>query len=122
MTQPVVSTRFPYLAIHVTIGTFQHPDQEIDLEVLVDTGFDGGACIPSVEIDPLIRPDGHLPWVLADGTEVRTPAYVAMVQIGSIPPVRTAVIALGGERLLGRGITNHFRVTFDHGTRIVVER
>lgn len=121
MTQPHISTHFPYLQIHVTIGTAQHADQELDVEVLIDTGFDGGVCISPGQIDPAIRPDARLPWVLADGSEVRASAYLATVRIGSLPAVTTIAIALGEEPLLGREVTDRFRVTFDHGTQILVE-
>jgi len=39
----------------------------------------------------------------------------------SYPPVLTAAIALGGDALPGRDVTDKFRVTFDHGHHITVE-
>jgi hypothetical protein len=43
------------------------------------------------------------------------------VTIGHLQPVPTAVTALDGDPLLGRHVTNQFRVTFDHGRQIIVE-
>jgi predicted aspartyl protease len=88
---------------------------------LVDTGFDGGVTVPPGLIDSSIKPDTQLPWLLADGSEIRTPAYLATVQIGRFQPITTVIIALGDEPLLGREVTDRFRVTFDHGQTILVE-
>jgi predicted aspartyl protease len=121
MTASLSSTRFPYLRVQVRVGTARYVDQEIDLEALVDTGFDGGVVVPARLIDPSIRPDTHLSWTLADGSHMRTPAYVATVRVGTLPAVMTVVIALGDEPLVGREVTDRFRVTFDHGREIIVE-
>jgi predicted aspartyl protease len=121
MSQPFTSSRFPYLPIRIQIGRQEDIQQELDLEPLVDTGFDGGVAVPSDLIDSLVTPDGHLPWYLADGTELLTPAYLASVQIAGLQPVPTVVIALGDESLLGRDVTNHFRLVFDHGHAVIVE-
>ena len=36
-------------------------------------------------------------------------------------PVLAFLIALGDEYLIGLATLNHFRVTFDHGRRLIVE-
>ena len=121
MTSADPSTPYPYLRVHVQIGSPRHIEQELDLEALVDTGFDGGLTISPALIDPSITPDTHLPWQLADGSQILTPAYLATVQIAQFPPVTTIVIALGDEPLLGRSVTDSFRLIFDHGREVVVE-
>lgn len=121
MTSAASSNRYPYLLVHVQIGSPRHVEQVLELEALVDTGFDGGLTIPPSLIDASITPDTHLPWQLADGSQVLTPAYLASVQIGPLPPVTTIVIALGDEPLLGRNVTDNFRLVFDHGSQIIVE-
>jgi predicted aspartyl protease len=121
MIQSASSSRFPYLTIHVQIGRAEAPEQELELEPLVDTGFDGGVAVPQDAIDPSITPYTHLAWQLADQTEVYTPAYLGSVKIGQLPPVETIIIALGETLLLGRGVTNHFRLIFDRGQRVIAE-
>jgi predicted aspartyl protease len=122
MNEPVSSSNFPYLPIHVRIRQ-PNPatEQELDLEALVDTGFDGGLVIPKNLVDPSLVPTRHLPWSLADDSEVLAPAFLGYVQVGGLPPVPTVVIPLGDEPLLGRHVTNNFRLIFDHGHEITVE-
>jgi predicted aspartyl protease len=121
MTQADSAPRFPYVRIRVQIGSPQHIDQVLDVEAMVDTGFDGGLALPADLIDHVIAPDTHLPWQLADGSEILTPTYVGSVTIEPHQPVVTAIIALGEEPLLGRDVTDHFRLIFDHGRQIIVE-
>lgn len=121
MTGATTSTRFPYLQLHIQIGSPRNIEQELDVESLVDTGFDGGVAIPPGMIDPTIIPDMQFNLALADGAQIFAPAYLATVLIGTLRPVLTMVIALGEEPLLGREVTDRFRVTFDHGTQILVE-
>jgi predicted aspartyl protease len=99
----------------------QTVQQVLEVEPLVDTGFDGGVCLPADAIDPALVPSRHLVWGLADGSEVVAPAFTGSVQIGELPPVRTVIIFLGDSSLLGRHVTDHFSVTFDHGQRVIVE-
>jgi clan AA aspartic protease len=122
MTSSETSTHFPYLQLHVQIGSPRQLEQGLDVEALIDTGFDGGLTVPAALIDAAIFPDTHLPWQLADGSQVLTPAYLATIQIGQLQPILTIVIALGEEPLLGRGVTDSFRLILDHGTQVIVER
>ena len=121
MIQPVTSARFPYLPVHLSLGPRDNPTFEIDVEVQVDTGFDGGVAVPKSLIPDSVTPDGHTDWQLADGTELQAPAYLCNLSNGHFPPVLTAAIALDGDALLGRHVTDTFRVIFDHGASIVVE-
>lgn len=121
MIQPVTSTRCPYLAIDVRIGDYDHPDFELSIEALVDTGFDGGFALPPALIPLTIAPVGESVWYLADGTEIRAHSYFCYVSIGHLRPVPTAVIALDGDTLLGRHVTDQFRLILDHGRTLTVE-
>jgi hypothetical protein len=66
-------------------------------------------------------PAGRSSWCLADGTEIKVQSYLCYLAIGHIEPVPTAVIALDGEALPGRHLTDQFGVTFDHGQQVVIE-
>lgn len=110
--------RFPYMPVHVQVGTSNKV--EFDIEALVDTGFGGGVAIPKGVVDISHLPSIDSTWILADGTEILTPAYLGYVTIASQQPVLAAIIILGDESLLGRQVTNHFSVTFDHGQKINV--
>jgi len=87
----------------------------------VDTGFDGGLAVPQAVIPATVSPVGESVWYLADGTEIKAHSYFCYVSIGHLPPVSTAVITLDGDTLLGRHVTDQFRVTFDYGHQIIVE-
>ena len=57
MSVPVTSAHFPYLTIRVTIRQpLARNQQEIRIEALVDTGFDGGVVIPKEFLDPSLPP------------------------------------------------------------------
>lgn len=121
MTPSVTSSHFPFLSLHVQIIDDNAPAFDFDVDAFVDTGFDGGLTVPSALIPAELVPVGQSSWNLADGTEITTDAYFCYVSIGHLQPVPTAVIALDGDVLLGRHVTNRFRVSFDHGRSIVVE-
>ncbi len=122
MTQAASSSNFPYLPVHIQIGrSFQTIDFEFDIEPLIDTGFDGGLAVPRDLIPDSVTPIGRSDWRLADETEISTFAYFGYVIIGQLPPVPALVIALAEEALLGRQVTNNFRLIFDHGSQVIVE-
>lgn len=120
MNEHVTSTRFPYLSLHVEIPT-ETRVFEFHIESLVDTGFDGGLTVPKNLIPNTIAPFGQSNWKLADETEIATSAYFGYVSINGLPSVATLIIALGNDCLLGRNITNNFRLTFDHGIKVIVQ-
>ena len=116
MTERFTSWHFPYVPIRVSVQ-----QREVALEALVDTGFDGGLAVPPAFITNGETPDGYLPWTLADGRQVLLPAYRGIVQLGSFPPFPTVVIPLGDEPIVGRQVSDRFRVVLDHGQQVVVE-
>ena len=93
----------------------------MQLQALVDTGFDGGVVIPKDVLDPALTPVRYLPWSLADDSTVLLPAFLGDVQIGDLPPIRTIVMPLGDEPPIGRHVISPYREIFDRGTRIIVE-
>ena len=117
----LVSTRFPYLPIHLRVRHSQTADQEGDLVALVDTGFDGDIVIPSDMVTGEAPPAIYLPWILADGSEVLAPAYLGVVRLGRLDPIAVVVTVLGDEPIVGRNLTNHFTIILDHGQRVIVE-
>ncbi len=72
MSQSVVSTRFPYLPLHLEIG----PHWQIDTDALLDTGFDGDVALPPAMIGSIHPPADYLRWTLADGSTVLAPVYL----------------------------------------------
>jgi hypothetical protein len=121
MIRAVRSSRCPYLSINVRLGDYNRPEFEFDIEPLVDTGFDGGLAVQSAQIPPTVSPIGESVWYLADGTEITARSYFCNMTIGDLQAVPTAVITLGSDSLLGRHVTDQFRVTFDHGQQLVIE-
>ncbi len=119
MNEPVVSTRFPYLPIKLSFEA--EPDRSIDIEALVDTGFDGGLIVPAGLV-PQAAANGISNWMLADGSRSSAAWYWGWVTLGHFAePLLTKETMLQDEILVGRQIIDHYRVTFDHGQRVIVE-
>ena len=116
MNHRVVSTRFPYLPIQVEVA-----GQSLTVEALLDTGFDGDLVLPRSLLGSSAPPDGRMDAVLADGSSVETPVYVGQVRLGTARMTNIAVMALGEEPIVGRGISDRFSVTLDHGRQVIVE-
>lgn len=115
-TWQVVSERFPYLTIALTVQ-----DRNSSLEALIDTGYDGDMVVPEGLIDHSVLVDGSIVLILADGSERETPAYLAEATIGPIRMSNVVLTVLGTAALVGRGLIQRFRVTLDHGERVIVE-
>ena len=89
---------------------------------LLDTGFTGHLVLPEVVGSQLGSPDALITTRLADGTEKNLPAYRGGVEIVGLGVVYMARLTLlGDECLLGQGIITRLKVTFDHGSQVVVE-
>jgi len=114
----VVSSDYPFLTIRVTIRG--HQSQPI--QALVDTGFSGHLVIPLAALEAGTGiPDSRVDWQLADGSMVDAPIYFGLVELGGLPPIRAIVTVLGGQYILGRGVVDRYRVTFDHGKQVLVD-
>ncbi|MBM2826006.1 MAG: hypothetical protein HW403_70 [Dehalococcoidia bacterium] len=121
MNQSVVSSRFPYLPIHLQVRINRTTDFETDLEALLDTGFDGDVVVPANFPSNGHVPEAFLRWILADGSQVEAAAYRGTLYIGNIGPISVVVTALGDESMIGRKAITRFTVTLDHGQRVIVE-
>jgi predicted aspartyl protease len=122
MSQPVTSSRYPFIRIRVTIRQPIAANQQIlDLEAMIDTGFDGGVVIPKSLLDPALTPVRYLPWSLADDSELLLPAFAGIVEIGNLPSFPTVVMPLSEDTLVGRHVIDNYRVIFDHGSQVIVE-
>ena len=112
----VISTRFPYLPIRLVVNR-----QAIEVEAFLDTGFDGDVVMPRPLMSTTASPDSYLYWALADGSSVRAPAYLGTVEMKPLGSFPVVVTILGDEPLIGRRLTDRFRVILDHGARVIVE-
>jgi predicted aspartyl protease len=115
------SSHFPYLPVHLKIVVSQNELSELDLEALVDTGFDGNLAMAKNLIPEFAEPISQSIWTLADETDVVVFAYAAYITIGKSKPILTSIIGLGEEAILGRGITDRYKLILDHGSKIIVE-
>lgn len=110
------SENYPYLKVRCRV---RHWGAET--WALVDTGFDGHLIVPRQVATQLGRPDSRIRWGLADGGRVATPAYYGVLDLVGIGSFSVRVATLGDEYIIGRGIIDRLRVTFDHGQRVIVE-
>jgi hypothetical protein len=60
-------------------------------------------------------------WSRADGTEVLAPVYLGTAQLDAFASFPAFVTVLGDETLVGRGVSDRFRVILDHGQQVIVE-
>jgi len=109
------------LPVHVRIGNLQYPHHELDLEAVVDTGFDSGLIVPDGLIPDHVPTAGDTMCELADGRSFRARSYRGWVSVGSFPPMPATIIALPGRALLGLAVTNRYRLSFLYGREVVLE-
>jgi len=108
---------YPYLLVRFLIGT-----EAREAVALLDTGFDGHLVVPESLIGTLSKPNERRRYQTASGESVVAAAYVGTVESVELPgPVAARITALGDEYLVGLRMMNHFRITFDHGKRVIVE-
>lgn len=112
----IISNNFPFIPIEITV---RHRVEKI--EALVDTGFEGDVVVPKGMLTNGDPPDTLLPWQLADGKVVLAPVYAGKIKLGKLSSFTVSVVTLGNEVMIGRGITDRFKVIFDHGRKIIVE-
>ncbi len=113
----ITSTAYPFLSIRIDLRGHHH-----DASALLDTGFTGDLVVPtSLLTSSLGLPDARVDWELADGSIVGAPVYFGIIEIVGLARVPATVAALGNEYILGRGVIDRFRVTFDHGRQVIVE-
>ena len=116
MSPRLVSDRFPYLPLRLHVR-----DRTYAVEALIDTGFDGDVAIPpGLLADD--APDDYQRWTLADASIMYAPMYLGTVQVSDVGSVDALITAMGDEPIMGRGMTDHFRLVLDHGERVIVER
>lgn len=116
ISMSLVSFRFPYIRVNLSFLR-----RKLKTEALVDTGFDGGMILPPKMILNGEPPLGYSSWTLASGEQVNAPYFLGKVRIGKFKPVNVLITVLGDEPLIGRKVTDQFKVIFDHGKRIIVE-
>ncbi|MGH7966138.1 MAG: hypothetical protein ACRERD_30680, partial [Candidatus Binatia bacterium] len=108
---------YPYLQIKATVRSLS-----FSLRALLDTGFTGHLVLPETLGNQLGSPDALITTRLADGTERNFPAYRGGVEIIGLGVIHMARLTLlGDECLMGQGIIRRLKVTFDHGSQVVVE-
>lgn len=113
----MVSREYPYLQVKVTVHNFSS-----HFRALLDTGFDGYLVLPETLNSQLGRPDFQITTRLADGSRRISPVYQGGVEIVGLNMAYLArIILLGNECLMGQGIIKRLKVTFDHGSQVVVE-
>ena len=112
---PLIGHRFPYLPVELTLG-----EQSLRVEAQIDTGFDGDVAVPETTNFEQ-APNIYRRWELGDGTIVQVPVYVGVARLGGFDPVPARIAVLGREVIVGRGLTDRYRVIFDHGERVIVE-
>lgn len=115
-TTVLISSHFPYLSVKVIVR-----QRVLNLEALVDTGFDGEIILP-----PGLATNGELPfWYvdckLADESVVKISAFKCSVELANKKLKDITVLIMGDEPIVGRGVIKNFKVIFDHGRKVIIE-
>lgn len=114
----VVTPSYPYVEIEFAVGAFRSQTFLAN----VDTGFDGYLIIPATQASLLGPPQFSAPWELGDGSVVQAEEYRGAILVpGLAISIPARITVLGEEYLVGRGVVDHLRMTFDHGQRLLVE-
>lgn len=58
---------------------------------------------------------------VGERTAEEAPVYYGSMQVGDLDPLDVDITALGDEPIIGRGITDQYRIILDHGARVIVE-
>ncbi len=110
----LISDRFPYLEVVLTIGTWTVVDW-----AYIDTGFESGLLIPARLSQAIPAHSDRVPFRMADGVLVSAPFWSGTLELnGQEFPVDVA--AIGQRFLLGRQITDRFNICFEFGRRVAV--
>jgi hypothetical protein len=84
--------------------------------------IDGYLIIPATQTSVLDPPQFSAPWELGDGSVVQAQEYRGDILISGLSiSVPARITLIGEEYLLGRGVVDHVRMTFDHGQRLLLE-
>ena len=114
----VITAAYPYVEIQFAVGAFRSQT----LLAYVDTGFDGYLVIPATEASVLGLPQFTAPWELGDGSVVQAEEYRGEIHVtGLAVTIPARITLLGEEYLVGRGVVDRLRMTFDHGQRLLLE-
>lgn len=111
--------------LHALVNvTFRVPGHgDLQIECVIDTGFEGAITLPPAAALTLGLPFlTELTANLADGTDVRTDVYVATVLWDGVER-EVAVLALGQRPLVGAALLSGFHLGIDivHGGVVEVD-
>lgn len=98
---------------------------DIDTEAFVDTGFSSDIALPAAWIKNGHRPDAYATWTMADGSKVMAPISLGTIQVLGLEakePLPMTITVLGDELMAGRGLIDHFKLTFDHGKVLIIKK
>jgi len=113
----IVSTRFPYLEIQVTVR-----GKTVQDWAYIDTGFDGYVVVPHNQVQVLGPGDYVSLWELGDASLAPAEEYLGQVRLmGTATDLLARVTALGDEYLIGRALLDRWRIIFDRGQGVEVE-
>lgn len=115
-SKKVESLQFPYLPIEVTFKQNKHI-----IKALLDTGFDGYLVLPPGLITNGEAPDLYESCKLADNSIIRVPIFIGSAKLGSRKLNNITFLIMGDEPIIGREVIKHFKITLDHGRKIVLE-
>lgn len=115
-TTVLKSSHFPYIPVRVSIK-----QRVLKLEALMDTGFDGEIILP-----PGLVTNGEFSYwyvdcKLADESIVKIPAFKCSLRLVNKELNNVNVLIMGDEPIIGREVIKHFKITLDHGKKIILE-
>lgn len=116
-TRKIESFHYPYFPVEVTIKHNKHT-----LEALLDTGFDGYVVLPPKLVTNGEVADLYESCKLADDSVIRVPVFIGFIKLARKKLNKVTFLIMGDEPVIGREVIKYFKVTLDHGRKIILEK
>lgn len=115
-TKKITSSKFPYLPIQITVR-----EESYKVQALLDTGFDGSIVLTPKLFSNGQSPTKYVECKLADSSVIEVPIFIGFIRLGGRKLNDVAILIMGDEPIIGRGVLNNFKITLDHGKKVILE-
>lgn len=127
MSSRLVSKYPPYLEVNLSLKLGETPTVAEKMTAMFDSGFSAEVSVPAAMVGNGRAPKAKAfaDVTLADGSMASCSIYQGLIGLPELDDAgyyrRVDVFVMGDEVLVGRGLMDHFKVTLDHGRKLIVE-
>src|SRR5437764_15025522 len=125
MSNKLISTRYPFLPLHIHLRVTNRKNIDLTTQALIDTGFSGDIVVPATEELKQYPADAYATWTMADGSEVMAPIFLGTIRFPDLEDdiavmVGVTVTVLGDQPLIGQSVLKRFTLTLAHGKHVIL--